>query len=443
MRPGKLITPRLFHEARDRRAPRQRAVAALAAGVAVLAACGPKVEKGQPGFVEGFFGAVVADEPLAAEAGRDILAAGGTAADAAVAMYFALSATLPSGASLGAGGVCLVHNAKTHKAEAIIFPSTPAGPATKGFDVATPTAVRGMTLLHVRHGQARWEALVAPGERIARDGASVSRALARDLQAGVAQIGLDPAARRIYEKGGGTAIGEGDPFVQRDLGSSLGSIRARGGVDFFQGQFARQLVDSVQSAGGGLTLQNLREAVASVVEPIQVPVGDHTAYFAPAPFAGSATQAAFTGQGGAGGGAYAGGEAGFAALDRNANAVACTVGMGQLFGARKVAPGTGIMMGAPGGGGNALIGPMLIANRNTGDSMLVGVASGGPGATAALGTVARQVMREGMPLPSALSAVSGAQVGMVACPRGVRENRTLCQLGVDPRSYGLALTSAR
>jgi hypothetical protein len=75
--------------------------------------------------------------------------------------------------------------------------------------------------------------------------------------------------------------------------------------------------------------------------------------------------------------------------------------------------------------------------------MLVGIASGGPGAPAALGTVARQVMRDGVPLPSALSAVSGAQVGMIACPRGVREARTLCQLGVDPRSYGLALTSAR
>ncbi|MCW5747169.1 MAG: gamma-glutamyltransferase [Alphaproteobacteria bacterium] len=388
----------------------------------------------------------MADEPRAAEVGRDILAGGGTAADAAVAMYFALAATLPSAASLGAGGVCLAHSAQTRQTEAIVFPSAPAGPATDprtAFDVATPTAVRGMTLLHVRHGQARWEALVAPGERLARDGASVSRALARDLQAGVSQVGLDPAARRIYEKGGGVAVGEGDPFPQRDLASTLAAIRAKGGVDFFQGQFARQLAGSVQSAGGGLTLQNLREAVASVVEPIQVPVGSHIAYFAPAPFAGATTQAAFAGQGGPGGGVYNGGEAGFVAVDRRANAVACMVGMGQLFGARKVAPGTGIMMAAPGGGSNALMGPMLISNRNTGDFFLAGTASGGPSAPAALGTAARQVMREGVSVPNALAATGGPQVGMVACIRGLREARTLCQLGMDPRSYGLALTAGR
>jgi gamma-glutamyltranspeptidase/glutathione hydrolase len=396
--------------------------------------------------VEGFFGAVVADEPRAAEVGRDILAGGGNAADAAVAMYFALAATLPSAASLGAGGVCIAHKAETRRAEAIIFASPPASPPpdpARGFETATPTAVRGMTLLNIRQGQARWEALVAPGERLARDGASVSRALARDLQAGVTQLGTDPAARRIFDKGGGVAVGEGDPFPQRDLGSSLGTIRARGGVDFFQGQFARQLADSVRSAGGGLTLQNLREAVASVVEPIQVPVGSHTAYFAPAPFGGAAAQAAFAGQGAGGGASFAGGEAGFLAVDRRGNAVACVVGMGQLFGARRIAPGTGIVMGTPGGGGNAMMAPMIISNRNTGDLILAGVASGGPDAPVSVGTAARQVLRDGMPLPTALAATGGIQVGMLACPRGLREARTLCQVGTNPRGYGLALTSAR
>ena len=447
MRPGKLATPRLSTKAKDRRSRRQRATATLvAAGTLALVACGPKVEPGQPGFVEGFFGAVVADEPRAAEVGRDILTGGGTAADAAVAMYFALSATLPSGASLGAGGVCLVHKYETRKTEAIVFAATSTGPVTdprKGFDIATPTAVRGMTLLHIRHGLARWEVLVALGERLARDGTSVSRALARDLQAGSSQIGLDPAARRIFDKGGGVAVGEGDPWVQRDLGSTLGTIRARGGVDFFQGQFARTLSDSVQSAGGGLTLQNLREAVATVVEPIQISVGDHTGYVAPAPFAGPMVQAAFTGQGGGAGGAYAGGEVGFAAIDRRANAVACNVGMGRLFGAGKVAPGTGIVMAAPGGGSNAMMSPMLISNRHTGDIILAGAASGGPSAPSALGTVARQVMRERMALPAALATTGGAQVGMVVCVQGLRQNRTLCQLGADPSGYGLALTAAR
>jgi gamma-glutamyltranspeptidase/glutathione hydrolase len=412
----------------------------------LLSACSPAAERSQPGFLKGFFGAVVADEPRAAEVGRDVLAQGGSAADAAVAMYFALSATLPSAASLGAGGVCIVHKHDTRKTEAIVFPSTSTGPSTdprKGFDVATPMAVRGMTLLHVRHGQLRWEVLVAPGERMARDGASVSRALARDLQAAASRLGADPAARGIYDKGNGVLVGEGDPLVQRDLASTLASIRARGGGDFFQGRFARQLADSVQSAGGGLTLQNLRDSVASVVQPVEMPFGDHTVYLAPAPFGSATLQAAFSGQGSGMGGGYTGGEAGFLAVDRDANAVSCMVGMGRPFGAGRIAPGTGIMMAAPGGGSNASMAPMLIANRHTGDILLAGTASGGPSAPSAVGSVARQVMRDGVPLPTALASVNGAEVGMVACPRGLRENRTLCQVGADPRSFGLALTANR
>jgi hypothetical protein len=90
-----------------------------------------------------------------------------------------------------------------------------------------------------------------------------------------------------------------------------------------------------------------------------------------------------------------------------------------------------------------MMAPMIISNRNTGDLILAGVASGGPDAPVSVGTAARQVLRDGMPLPTALAATGGIQVGMLACPRGLREARTLCQVGTNPRGYGLALTSAR
>ncbi len=213
------------------------------------------------------FAAVSADESRAAEIGRDILQNGGNATDAAVAMYFALAVTLPSAAGLGASGACIVHDEKTKAAEAFVFPPIAAPGAIAGQAFTVPSGVRAITLMHIRHGQIRWEQTVAPAERLARFGVPVSRALSRDLQAGAGLVGADAEMRRILGKGGGGTVTEGDTLVQADLAGVLGSIRQRGGGEFFQGTLARTLSDQISQMGGSLPLEALRRAVPQAGPP--------------------------------------------------------------------------------------------------------------------------------------------------------------------------------
>src|SRR5580698_5037036 len=90
---------------------------AAAAGVLLLAGCSLLGGSSTPTPT----GLAVGDEPFAVRAGANILAAGGSAADAAAAMYFALSVTYPVAAGLGGGGICIVHDAMHSRNEEIDF----------------------------------------------------------------------------------------------------------------------------------------------------------------------------------------------------------------------------------------------------------------------------------------------------------------------------------
>ncbi len=405
---------------------RQLAFPVAAAVIAMLdlAACSGT---GGIGFVlararVGYRGAVVADEPHAALIGREVLVAGGSAGDAAVATYFALSVTLPSTAGLGGGGACVAYDPDRKRMEAIEFLPR----STKGGGMAVPANVRGMALLHSRFGRLPWTQLLGPAEQLARLGTEVSRAFAVDLTLPELAERADRSIRLTYAGADGRLVGEGALLKQPDLAAAIGRIRTLGAGDFYGGQLAHQLVEAVRSVGGDLTLDDLRGYVPQRVAPLDLPLGNHHLLLPPPPAAGAAVAgdlfamtmaasyrgaaqaqrvhilAAAVRRAMAAEARRAAGQtseigtvkrakalmadyradgagppiaielpadaappaASFAVMDVKHNAVACTVTQGGWFGSGRLAPDTGIAIAPPPSGALSMA-PLLVINTNT------------------------------------------------------------------------------
>ncbi|MAI49073.1 MAG: gamma-glutamyltransferase, partial [Rhodospirillaceae bacterium] len=214
----------------------------------ICVACGSDgPPEGQVGFVEDNFGGVVSDEPRSALIGRDILSAGGNAADAAVATYFAMSVSYPGAATLGGGGMCVVYRGDQEIVETIDF--RPMLFVAGNRAVMIPGSVRGMFALHARYGRLKWEALLLPAERLARFGNPVSRAFARQV-AGLPDVAFaDFDFRRIFAPRGKPLV-EGEVLRQEELSATLAGIRLRGPGEFYSGDLAHLLASELGSMAG-------------------------------------------------------------------------------------------------------------------------------------------------------------------------------------------------
>jgi gamma-glutamyltranspeptidase/glutathione hydrolase len=262
-----------------------------AASILFLAACDDRPEKGEFATVEGFAGLVAGTEPRAVTVGRDVLGNGGTAADAAAAMYFVLTVAMPSRVGLGGGGVCIAFtsgDSKDRPPGAEVYEFLPQVSSMGGM---LPRGIRAMAGLHARHGIMSWGEVVAPGEGLARFGHPVSRAFARDIAAASGLIGRSPALQRLLANRAGNLAREGDYIVQEELSGVLSGIRQQGAGYFHIGTFARRFAEASTAAGNPLLAEELRESLPSVVAPIRIARRSDYAYFAPPPVAGGLSTA--------------------------------------------------------------------------------------------------------------------------------------------------------
>ncbi len=435
----------------------------------------------EPGeHLRGFIGGVVADEPLAALAAREVLATGGNAADAAVTLGFMLSATLPSRASLGAGGACIAYQpgagAPGHGVpQAIMF--TPRAPATNAGDrpAAVPMLARGLYLLAAQYGSRPFGQLVAPARQAAANGFAISRALGRDIAQVQGPLLGDPVTAAILAPGG-QPLGEGGLLVQADLSATLQQLATVGVGDLYQGLLAQRFAEASRMAGGPVALADLRRSAPLLANPIVIRAGEDQIAFLPPPADGGlgaaaayldyarsgrvtqtmadasiATVAAWR-SGAAGndplallrGGPAAGGtlpalpaSTSFAVLDRRGGAVACAITMENLFGTGRTAPGLGILLGASPAVKPAALLTAAVAWNSAHDAFRAAAGASGQNAAAVAGAIAIGQAIVG-DLPPHVPVPDPGRANAIGCPQYVPGNDASCRFSADPRNAGLS-----
>ena len=206
--------------------------------------------------------AIAAANPHAAKAGQDILKAGGSAIDAAVAAQMVLTLVEPQSSGIG-GGAFLLHfdgnstqafdGRETAPAEVTptLFLSADGRPmplksaAVGGRAVGVPGVLPMLYAAHKRHGKLAWNALFKPAIQLARKGFNVSPRMA-SLLASEKYLSLDPVARGYFFDAKGQPWPAGHLLRNPELAAILEEIARHGPSAFMQGAVAQAIVRKVR-----------------------------------------------------------------------------------------------------------------------------------------------------------------------------------------------------
>lgn len=211
---------------------------------------------------------VAAANPLAVEAGADVLRAGGTAADAMVAVQSVLGLVEPQSSGLGGGAFLVWYDAATGELTTLDGRETAPLAATPtlfqnengeplgffdavvgGLSVGTPGTPALMEEAHRRWGTANWGSLFDAAISHAEEGFTVSPRLAQLVAGDQDRLSRFPATADYFFPGG-TAIAEGDTLVNAAYGTTLRAIAAQGASAFYTGEVAEGIIATVQGADG-------------------------------------------------------------------------------------------------------------------------------------------------------------------------------------------------
>ena len=236
-------------------------------------------------------------------AGLAILAAGGNAVDAAVAVGYALAVVDPCCGNIGGGGFMLIHRADGQDV-VIDFRETapaaasrdmyldPSGKVEKaaslhGYRAAgVPGTVMGLDAALTRYGRLGRATVMAPAIALARAGFVLGAADAAIIAAKAERIGQDPVAAAIFLRPDGKPYGEGDRLLQPDLAKTLALIAEQGPGAFYRGPVAAAVAHAAAANGGVVTEADFAGYAVDERPPVRCGYRGRSILSAPLPSAG-------------------------------------------------------------------------------------------------------------------------------------------------------------
>lgn len=245
-------------------------------------------------------GMVVAAHPEAARIGADVLAAGGNAIDAAVAVSLALGVAEPYGSGLGGKLMLLYHDAANGETYAVdgmdaagsrvepdVFRALPERQRSYGWtSVCVPGLAAALHEAHVRWGSKPWAENVAPAIALARKGSLVLPKTHDLFQDRLGSLrAADEATQRLFLPGGEPPA-EGSRLANEELARTMELLARDGASGFYRGRVAEEIVAAARAGGGYLTLEDFARYRARVSAPLAVDFRGYRVISGPPPTSG-------------------------------------------------------------------------------------------------------------------------------------------------------------
>ena len=222
---------------------------------------------------------VAAANPYAAQAGLDMLRAGGSAVDAAIATQAVLGLVEPESSGLGGGAFLVLFDPATNKVTTFDGRETAPASATPdmfldangqvrpkgqvipgGLSVGVPGVIAMLEMAHKKYGRLPWAKLFEPAIKLARDGFPIGPKLANTIANDTAAAQM-PDIKRTFFHADGTPFKQGEIFKSPAYAATLEAIAKHGARAFYSGAIAQSIVDAVQHAPvnqGGMTLADIK-----------------------------------------------------------------------------------------------------------------------------------------------------------------------------------------